>query len=333
MWWDHYLGWEKIGSVLTGNSYRHGNLISGAKYYYTVRAVNAHGVSPWSEYAIAKPLEEGPPPPAPTIFAVYPGIEKISVHWSWYWDGWESAHPASYRFVLFTWWDPSVGWQQVGDHPGDTQFFHDSLQSGTTYYYIVRAETSTGSSPWSDIKSATPFDRSDRSALTLIYNGSGGENWTNNANWLSDRPLNEWHGVITDENGRVIELILRENNLREFALDHVHYLTELRELNLSGNNLQSWIPPELGNLTKLESLNLGLNHLTGPIPPGLGKLTNLQSLWLGFNHLTGSIPPELGRLSNLRSLWLGNNNLGRQRAAGTGQPQQALGPVAKLQQS
>ena len=310
VWWSEYVGWEQIGNVLTGSSYTHGNLISGARYYYTIRAVNAHGVSPWSEYAKAIPFEEGPPPPAPTIFAVNAGIEKISVHWSWDWTGWESAHPASYRFVLFTWWDPGIGWQQVGHHPGDTQFFHDNLKSGTTYYYIVRGETSTGPSRWSDIKSAVPLDRSDRSALTLIYDNSGGENWTNKANWLSDRPLNEWDGIVTDGNGRVVELFLKENNLTGVPLYYVHYLSELRELDLSGNNLHTWILPDVGNLSKLELLNLGLNHLTGPIPPELGKLTNLRSLWLGFNHLTGSIPPELGKLTNLQSLFLGNNNLG-----------------------
>ena len=228
VWWDSYLGWEQIGNVLTDTSYTHENLISGAIHYYTIRAVNALGVSPWSEHVNVTPLEEGPPPPAPTIFAVDPGIEEISVHWYWDWDGYEEARPASYRFLLFTWWDPSIGWQRVGHHPGDTQFFHENLESGTTHYYIIRAESSTGTSPWSDIHSAIPLDRSDRSALTLIYNESSGENWTKSTNWLSDKPLNEWYGVTTNENGRVIELFLQDNNLTGFGLYDLHYLTELQ---------------------------------------------------------------------------------------------------------
>ena len=34
-----------------------------------------------------------------------------------------------------------------------------------------------------------------RGVLVAIYNATGGANWTNNTNWLSDRPIGEWYGV------------------------------------------------------------------------------------------------------------------------------------------
>ena len=42
----------------------------------------------------------------------------------------------------------------------------------------------------------------DRAALVALYNSTGGPNWRDNRNWLSDRPLSEWYGV-TVSNGRV----------------------------------------------------------------------------------------------------------------------------------
>ena len=46
-----------------------------------------------------------------------------------------------------------------------------------------------------------------------LYNATDGPNWANNTNWLSDKPLGEWHGVTTDANGRVTRLNLRNNQL------------------------------------------------------------------------------------------------------------------------
>jgi len=53
---------------------------------------------------------------------------------------------------------------------------------------------------------------SERDALIAIYESTNGDNWTNNSNWLSNRPIKEWHGV-TVENGHVAELSLLKNNL------------------------------------------------------------------------------------------------------------------------
>ena len=53
----------------------------------------------------------------------------------------------------------------------------------------------------------------DRAALVALYNATDGQNWTDNANWLSDQPLGDWFGITTDANGRVTELDLSDNSL------------------------------------------------------------------------------------------------------------------------
>ena len=104
----------------------------------------------------------------------------------------------------------------------------------------------------------------DREALTALYNATDGENWNHQANWLSDAPLDQWHGVSVDGLGRVTFL------------------------DLSQNRLTGQIPAELGNLAALTGLWLYENNLSGPIPTELANLPLERFLY--FN--TGLCVPE-----------------------------------------
>ena len=164
---------------------------------------------------------------------------------------------------------------------------------------------------------------SDRAVLVALYHSTGGANWHSNWNLLSDRPIGEWNGVTTDNNGRVIELNLYRNGLTGEIPPELGGLSNLTELYLYGNDLTGEIPPELGGLSNLTKLYLSSNRLTGEIPPELGGLSNLTWLSLRGNGLTGEIPPELGGLSNLMVLYLGSNRL-------TGEIPPELGGLSNL---
>ena len=137
---------------------------------------------------------------------------------------------------------------------------------------------------------------SDGTALVALYKATAGPNWTNNTNWLSDKPLDEWHGVTTDDNGRVIEL------------------------HLSANRLNGEIPAALSSLTNLQFLNFYDNELSGEIPAWLGDLSNLYGLALSDNRLNGEIPGALGGLTDLKWLALSDNRLSGEIPGGPGQP-------------
>ena len=109
----------------------------------------------------------------------------------------------------------------------------------------------------------------DRAALEALYDATGGATWTDNTNWKTTEPLSEWHGVTTDSDGRVTELIL------------------------TNNQLTGTIPAELGDLTSLQRLYLHGNQLTGSIPSWLVNLSALRELSLWSNQLIGTIPPEV----------------------------------------
>ena len=151
---------------------------------------------------------------------------------------------------------------------------------------------------------------SDRDILEVFYHSTGGPDWTNNDNWLTDAPLGEWHGVGVDGQQEVSRLEMIENNLKGTIPAELGELSGLVYLTLRGNSeLTGSIPPQLGDLSNLEYLDLFLNTLTGTIPPALGDLADLEALWLGNNALTGPIPAELGNLAHLNDLVLQNNSL------------------------
>ena len=150
----------------------------------------------------------------------------------------------------------------------------------------------------------------DREALTALYNATDGPNWSNSNRWLSnDVSLAGWHGITTDDSGRVTVVNLGSNKLAGALPSELGELTELRRFILGANSLEGEIPRALGSLTGLEEISLRWNQLTGGIPAELGNLTDLQGLFLYGNQLSGEIPAELGNLSRLRSLELDDNQL------------------------
>ena len=163
----------------------------------------------------------------------------------------------------------------------------------------------------------------DWDVLVALYDATNGDNWTNNDNWCTDKPLSEWYGVTMDYyNEKVTLLNLNDNNLSGTIPEEIENL-DLSTLNLSNNQLTGEMPASIGNVSTLYYLNIANNKLTGSIPSELGKLANLEYCYLHNNQLTGGIPSELGNLSKLRNCYLHNNQL-------TGGIPSELGNLSKL---
>ena len=172
--------------------------------------------------------------------------------------------------------------------------------------YIVEATTYAGTRTGNFMLTII---RPELAALHALYNATDGANWTNKNNWLTSAPLSDWHGIKTDDEGRITEIYLIGNNLEGEIPAELGRLSQLEGLYLARNELSGSIPPELGDLYNLEVLMLFDNDLTGSIPYQFGNLGNLEEIHLGRNQLSGRIPTQLGNLENLRRLHLTVNEL------------------------
>lgn len=191
-----------------------------------------------------------------------------------------------------------------------------------------------------------PQFMSDNLMLQEVFSSTGGLSWDNSENWLRDDvSICEWYGVTCDDQNRVSELNLDDNNLVGLVPSIVFYLPNLRKLNMGRNKV--WAKFDDIQYSKLEELHLHeteVNSLVGisnadslkfldlkktqlvgrTIPDELYHLSNLTVLELSECGLTSTISSEIGKLTQLVSLLLDRNDL-------TGQMPSTIGKLTALE--
>ena len=184
-----------------------------------------------------------------------------------------------------------------------------------------------------------------RAVLMEFYEAADGANWTDDTNWNTDAPLDQWYGVRTDTAGNVEELRLSDNQLSGTIPSSLGSLTSLDALVLAGNRLSGSIPaalcrfadsinPQQGGvilpcagsgderavLAEFYEATGGENwannanwNTHAPLDQWHGVNTDatgrVWELRLSNNQLSGTIPSSLSGLPNLRWLFLQGNQL------------------------
>lgn len=125
----------------------------------------------------------------------------------------------------------------------------------------------------------------NRYGLSLVYFATGGTEWRNAENWMSEKSY--------------CELVGRVECASDFSVTAI---------SLPLNNLTGSLPSNLTQfLPNLRILDLSRNVLTGSIPHDLGRLLELD---ISDNQLNGTIPSSLTRSTMMEILHLsGNENL------------------------
>lgn len=170
----------------------------------------------------------------------------------------------------------------------------------------------------------------ERKILTDIYNALDGKNWYNSTNWNSNKPLNEWYGVQTDTDGRVVSISLADNNLSGTIPNSIFKLLYMELLELGSNDNKTLSFADVSSITKLislktlriTSLNMGLGFpieiITLPnlesltiasmtpriinVPADIWNATKLTELHMSGQLLRFALSPKISNLTNLKSL-------------------------------
>jgi fibronectin type 3 domain-containing protein len=138
-----------IGSTTEPTVTYDDEVVGGQTYYYVVSAVNEIGESGDSLEASAFPILAAPATPAG--LSATPGDEQVSLSWN------ASAFATGYTVKRAK--DIAGPYAIIGSTTDPTVTYEDAagLTNGTTYYYVVSATGTGGSSPDSPPVSATPF--------------------------------------------------------------------------------------------------------------------------------------------------------------------------------
>jgi Ca2+-binding RTX toxin-like protein len=128
------------------------NLNNGTAYQFKVRARNAAGDGPFS--ALSAPVTPGATVPgAPTISAVEPGHQRVTVNWA---DADDGGGDITRYQVRVT----NAAGGQIGDLRNASATANrltvTGLRNGTTYWFQVRATNNLGNGPFSAESPGTP---------------------------------------------------------------------------------------------------------------------------------------------------------------------------------
>jgi fibronectin type 3 domain-containing protein len=134
-----------IATGIAGTTYTDTTAVNGTTYYYVVSSVSVGGEGPNSNEASATPR---PAPPAPTGLTTVAGDAQVNLSWN-------AAAGATSYYVQRA--NTSGGpYATIAFQLAATSFLDSGLTNGTTYYYVVYASNSSGSSPLSNEAAATP---------------------------------------------------------------------------------------------------------------------------------------------------------------------------------
>ena len=140
-------------------------------------------------------------------------------------------------------------------------------------------------------RSGCDVTRVERLALIGFHDMTGGPSWTNRGAWATAAPLEDWHGVATEE-GRVVEVALPTNGLSGAFPAEIANLTELTAVDLTENDLSGAVPGAIGGLRELAELRVGRNPgLEGALPFALRRLERVSTLLHDDTGLCASPAP------------------------------------------
>jgi hypothetical protein len=146
-------GFAALATISPAGTYTDTTAAVGVQYWYRVRATNSAGDAPWSNVVTATPTEATDPPEAIDDLTATAAGASVDLAWS---------APASTETITSYDIQRSIigatgPWTDVEIDLAPTTTYTDTTPgAGVENWYRVRATSSEGDGPWSNIDSATP---------------------------------------------------------------------------------------------------------------------------------------------------------------------------------
>ncbi len=261
---------------ITETNWTDTGLSGNGQYFYTVTAVNAAGV--------ATSTAVGGPPGIPAALGATAGNGQILLNWP------ASAGASSYTVLRGT----SSGNENLTVATGITanSYIDSGLANGTTYYYVVEAAGSGGTSGASPEASATP---NNTGIAGLVWTGAASSSWdTTTTNWLNGLAATTYSDgdLVTFNDSAASGSVVISGAVSPgyilFANSNLNYVVSGTGAGISGT--ASLIKTNAGNLTLSSAnaytggtiFNSGTLTLNNASAAGTGPITlNGGSLVLG----------------------------------------------------
>jgi len=153
-----------------------------------------------------------------------------------------------------------------------------------------------------------------RWGLAVLFYATGGRpaegagsadpsTWTSSEGWLSISDECEWSFVQCNRDGKLENLVIRDNTLVGTIPLEIGVLGEsLTTLAFNGNGLTGPLPSTIGLLSVLDRLNLEGNSLSGSLPSEMASMTSMSYCVLSRNSFSGELPAEISALKKLATL-------------------------------
>lgn len=140
-----------------------------------------------------------------------------------------------------------------------------------------------------------------RKALIDFYNATDGDHWSNNTNWCSDKPLDEWFGIDTYGKSYPTFIKLESNNLTgQIPKDFFSRVGPVSYFNVGENKLSGPMC-DLSKAFFMEVLLIASNQISGELQPDFFNYPRLTHFDCSHNNMTGSIPASLANHMDLRN--------------------------------
>lgn len=147
-----------IAQHMASTQYLDQGLTNGTTYYYVVSAVNAIGESANSAQVSAAPGQT--PAPEPFTLSAAASNGKVTLNWT------SSLYATNYKVQRST--SSSGPYTVIASQVSQTSYEDSGVANGTTYYYVITAENSTGSTNSNEVE-ATPQQPPQTSGLKVQY--------------------------------------------------------------------------------------------------------------------------------------------------------------------